>query len=251
MEGFMPYYSYGYGGYGDFLANNIYCILLIPVFLLSLWAQIQVSGNFRRYSAVTNRRRLTGAQAAEAVLRAHGVYDVAIRRCGGSLTDHYDPRDNTIYLSDDVYGAPTVAAVGVACHEAGHAVQYAVGYGPIRLRNAIVPATQIGSKFSFILLLLGLILYNQRLFLVGILLFSLTTFFQLVTLPVEFNASHRALETLEGQMLLDNEELFGARKVLRAAALTYVAALLMSALQLLRYVLIFLTRNNNRRGGRE
>ena len=251
MEGVMPYYSYGYGGYGDFLANNIYCILLIPVFLLSLWAQIQVSGNFRRYSAVTNRRRLTGAQAAEAVLRAHGVYDVAIRRCGGSLTDHYDPRDNTIYLSDDVYGAPTVAAVGVACHEAGHAVQYAVGYGPIRLRNAIVPATQIGSKFSFILLLLGLILYNQRLFLVGILLFSLTTFFQLVTLPVEFNASHRALETLEGQMLLDNEELFGARKVLRAAALTYVAALLMSALQLLRYVLIFLTRNNNRRGGRE
>ena len=126
-----------------------------------------------------------------------------------------------------------------------------MGYGPIRLRNAIVPATQIGSKFSFILLLLGLILYNQRLFLVGILLFSLTTFFQLVTLPVEFNASHRALETLEGQMLLDNEELFGARKVLRAAALTYVAALLMSALQLLRYVLIFLTRNNNRRGGRE
>ena len=176
---------------------------------------------------------------------------MGIRPCRGNLTDHYDPRDNTIYLSENVYNTPTVAAVGVAAHEAGHAVQYAVGYGPIRLRNAIVPATQIGSKFSFILLLLGLILYNQRLFLVGILLFSLTTFFQLVTLPVEFNASHRALETLEGQMLLDNEELFGARKVLRAAALTYVAALLMSALQLLRYVLIFLTRNNNRRGGRE
>ena len=248
----MPVDSYIYaGGYGTFLANNIYCILLIPVFLLSLWAQIQVSGNFRRYSAVQNHRRLTGAQAAEAVLRAHGVYDVGIRPCRGNLTDHYDPRDNTIYLSENVYNTPTVAAVGVAAHEAGHAVQYAVGYGPIRLRNAIVPATQIGSKFSFILLLLGLILYNQRLFLVGILLFSLTTFFQLVTLPVEFNASHRALETLEGQMLLDNEELFGARKVLRAAALTYVAALLMSALQLLRYVLIFLTRNNNRRGGRE
>ena len=242
----MPYYY----GYGDFLANNIYCILLIPVFLLSLWAQFQVSGSFRRYS-VANRRHVTGAQAAEAVLRAHGVYDVGIRPCRGNLTDHYDPRDNTIYLSENVYNTPTVAAVGVAAHEAGHAVQYAVGYGPIRLRNAIVPATQIGSKFSFILLLLGLILYNQRLFLVGILLFSLTTFFQLVTLPVEFNASHRALETLEGQMLLDNEELFGARKVLRAAALTYVAALLMSALQLLRYVLIFLTRNNNRRGGRE
>ena len=247
----MPYYTPVYGGYGTFLVDNIYFILLIPVFLLSLWAQFQVSGNFRRYSAVQNHRRLTGAQAAEAVLRAHGVYDVGIRPCRGNLTDHYDPRDNTIYLSENVYNTPTVAAVGVAAHEAGHAVQYAVGDGPIRLRNAIVPATQIGSKFSFILLLLGLILYNQRLFLVGILLFSLTTFFQLVTLPVEFNASHRALETLEGQMLLDNEELFGARKVLRAAALTYVAALLMSALQLLRYVLIFLTRNNNRRGGRE
>ena len=249
MEGFMPYYSYGYGGYGDFLANNIYCILLIPVFLLSLWAQIQVSGNFRRYSAVTNRRRLTGAQAAEAVLRAHGVYDVAIRRCGGSLTDHYDPRDNTIYLSDDVYGAPTVAAVGVACHEAGHAVQYAVGYGPVRLRSAIIPATQIGSKFSFILLLIGMLLYSQTLFLVGIVLFSLTTLFQLVTLPVEFNASHRAIETIEGEYLLDADEVPGAKRVLRAAAMTYVAALLMSILQLLRFVLIFLGRNGDRRQG--
>lgn len=246
----MPVDSYIYSGYGAFLANNIYCILLIPVFLLSLWAQFQVSGNFRKYSSVRNRRGLTGAQAAEAVLRAHGVYDVGIRACRGSLTDHYNPQDNTIYLSEDVYNAPTVAAVGVAAHEAGHAVQYAVGYGPIRLRSAIVPATQFGSRFSFILLLLGMLLYSQKLFLIGILLFSLTTFFQLVTLPVEFNASHRALETLEGQMLLADEELDGARKVLRAAALTYVAALLMSILQLLRYVLIFLARNN-RRGGRE
>jgi Zn-dependent membrane protease YugP len=244
------YYSYGYG-YGDFLANNIYFILLIPVLLLSLWAQFQVSGNFKRYSGVVNRRHLTGAQAAELVLRAHGVYDVPIRSCRGNLTDHYDPRDNTIYLSEEVYGAPTVAAVGVACHEAGHAVQYAVGYGPIRLRSAIIPVTQFGSRFSFILLLIGMLLYSQPLFLLGILLFSLTTIFQLVTLPVEFNASHRALETIDGQGLLDGEELYGARKVLRAAALTYVAALLMSMLQLLRYVLIFLARggNNRRRGG--
>lgn len=238
-----------YGGYGTFLVNNLYCVLLIPVLLLSLWAQAQVSGNFRRYSGVTNRRRLTGAQAAEAVLRAHGVYDVPIRTCRGNLTDHYDPRDNTIYLSEGVYGAPTVAAVGVACHEAGHAVQYAVGYGPIRVRSAIIPATQFGSRFSFILLLLGMVLYSQALFFVGIVLFSLTTLFQLVTLPVEFDASHRALETIEGQGLLDGEELTGARKVLRAAAMTYVAALLMSVLQLLRYVLIFASRDD-RRGGR-
>ena len=231
----MPYYY----GYGDFLANNIYCILLIPIFLLSLWAQLQVSGNFRRYSAVNNRRHLTGAQAAEAVLRAHGVYDVGIRPCRGSLTDHYDPRDNTIYLSEDVYNAPTIAAVGVACHEAGHAVQYAVGYGPVRLRSAIIPATQIGSKLSFILLLAGMVLYSQSLFFVGILLFSLTTIFQLVTLPVEFNASHRAIETIEGQLLLDDDEISGAKKVLRAAAMTYVAALLVSLAHLLRYLIAF------------
>lgn len=241
----MPYYY----GYGDFLANNIYCILLIPVLLLSLWAQLQVSGNFRRYSAQRSRRGLTGAQAAEAVLRSHGVYGVNIRPCRGSLTDHYDPMDNTIYLSEDVYAAPTIAAVGVACHEAGHAVQYAVGYGPVRLRQAIIPVTQLGSKFSFILLLLGMFLYSQTLFLVGILLFSLTTVFQLVTLPVEFNASHRAIETIESQYLLEDDEVYGAKKVLRAAALTYVAALLMSALQLLRFVLIFLGRGGNRRGG--
>ncbi len=242
----MPYYY----NYGDFLANNIYCVLLIPVMLLSLWAQAQVSGNFRRYSAVNNRRRLTGAQAAEAVLHAHGVYDVPVRSCRGRLTDHYDPRDNTIYLSDSVYNAPTIAAVGVAAHEAGHAVQYAENYGPVRLRGAIIPATQIGSKFSFILLIIGMVLYSQTLFLAGILLFSLTTLFQLVTLPVEFNASARAIETIESQGLLEEDETGGAKKVLRAAAMTYVAALLMSALQLLRFVLIFLGRSNNgRRGG--
>lgn len=242
----MPYYY----NYGDFLANNIYCVLLIPVMLLSLWAQAQVSGNFRRYSAVNNRRRLTGAQAAEAVLHAHGVYDVPVRSCRGSLTDHYDPRDNTIYLSDSVYNAPTIAAVGVAAHEAGHAVQYAENYGPVRLRGAIIPATQIGSKFSFILLIIGMVLYSQTLFLAGILLFSLTTLFQLVTLPVEFNASRRAMETINEGGLLTEEEARGARQVLSAAALTYVAALLMSALQLLRFVLIFLGRSNNgRRGG--
>lgn len=247
----MPY-NYYYGGYGTFLANNLYCLLLIPIFILSLWAQMQVSGNFRRYNAINNRRRLTGAQAAEAVLRAHGVYDVNIRSVRGKLTDHYDPRDNTIYLSEAVYGAPTIAAVGVAAHEAGHAVQYAEGYGPVRVRSAILPATQIGSKFSFLLLVIGMLLYSQTMFLVGIVLFSLTTVFQLITLPVEYNASHRALETIAGDSLLDEDEVVGARRVLSAAALTYVAALLMSLLQLLRFVLIFASRNGDggRSGGR-
>ncbi len=243
----MPYYNYG-----NFFANNVYCILLIPVFGLSLWAQFQVSSSFRKYSVGTNRRCLTGARAAEAVLRAGGVYNVRIQPTQGSLTDHYDPRNNTIFLSEPVYNAATIAAVGVAAHEAGHAVQYAQGYAPIRVRSAIVPLTQFGSKFSFILLLAGMLLYSQKLFLVGILLFSLTTIFQLVTLPVEFNASRRALDAIESQGLLDTSELRGAKKVLRAAALTYVAALLMSILQLLRYVLIFVGRNQNSRrdGGR-
>ena len=224
--------------------------LLLIGFLICAIASWNVNATFKRYQSVSNRRGMTAAEAARQILNENGLQFIQIERVSGSLTDHYDPRDNTIYLSEDVFNAPTIAAVGVAAHEAGHAVQYAVGYGPIRLRSAIIPATQFGSRFSFILLLLGMLFYSQQLFLVGILLFSLTTFFQLVTLPVEFNASHRAIETLEGQMLLDEEEIGGAKKVLRAAALTYVAALLMSILQLLRYVLIFLSRNN-RRGGRE
>ena len=249
----MPYY-YGssyYGSYGNFLADNLYVLLLIPVLLLTLYAQAQVNGNFRRYSATNNQRRITGAQAAEAVLRANGVYNVPIRMCRGHLTDHYDPRENAIYLSESVYNAPTIAAVGVAAHEAGHAVQYAVGYGPIRLRNAIIPVTQFGSKFSFILLMVGMLLYSQMLFLAGIVLFSATTFFQLVTLPVEFNASNRAVRAMETAFLLNESELLGAKKVLRAAALTYVAALLTSILQLLRFVLIFLSRSNQRGGSRD
>lgn len=238
----MPYYSEP-----AFYADTIYWIVLIPVLLLSLWAQVQVSGSFRRYSREHSRRGITGAQAAYEVLRAHGVHDVAIRPCSGSLTDHYDPRDNTIYLSEPVYHAATVAAVGVAAHEAGHAVQYAVGYGPVRVRSAIIPVTQFGSKFAFVALLLGMALYSQPMFAIGIALFGLTSIFQLVTLPVEFDASARALGTIQGLQLLDEDEYPGAKRVLRAAALTYVAALLMSLVQLLRYVLIFLSRQDRRR----
>lgn len=238
----MPYYSEP-----AFYADAIYWIVLIPVLLLSVWAQVQVSGSFRRYSRERSRRGITGAQAAYEVLRAHGVHDVAIRPCAESLTDHYDPRDNTIYLSEPVYHAATVAAVGVAAHEAGHAVQYAVGYGPVRVRSAIIPVTQFGSKFAFVALLLGMALYSQPMFAIGIALFGLTSIFQLVTLPVEFDASARALGTIQGLQLLDEDEYPGAKKVLRAAALTYVAALLMSLVQLLRYVLIFLSRQDRRR----
>lgn len=230
-----------------FYYDKIYWIILIPVVVLSVYAQFKVSSTFKRYSQVPNRRRITGAQAAYEVLRSNGVTGVGVRSCRGSLTDHYDPRSNTIYLSEPVYNAGTVAAVGVAAHEAGHAVQYAVGYGPVRVRSAIIPVTQFGSKFAFIALILGLILYSQPLFAVGIGLFGLTTLFQLVTLPVEFNASARALGTIEGACLLDGDERKGARKVLTAAALTYVAALLMSLVQLLRYLLMFAGRDGRRR----
>ena len=219
----------------------MFWIALIAIMILAAWAQYQVSHQFNKYSQTPNRNYLTGAQAAAAVLRAHGVTDVQIARCSGHLSDHYNPRDNTIYLSDSVYSSPTIAAVGVACHEAGHACQYAENYFPIRIRSAIIPACQFGSTFSYILILIGLFLYSQSWFGIGVLLFSLTTLFQLITLPVEFNASSRALATIEGEGLLYEDEYYGARKVLRAAALTYVAALLTSLLSLLRYVMIFLS----------
>ena len=243
----MPYYTPATVYGSPFYADAIYWILLIPVLILTLYAQAKVSGNFNRYSRVKNHRGVTGAQAAREVLKAHGIFDVAIQPCRGSLTDHYDPRNNTIYLSEPVYNSATVAAVGVAAHEAGHAVQYAVGYGPIKVRTAIIPVSQFGSKFAFIALMLGLLLNSQPLFGIGIILFSTAALFQLVTLPVEFDASARALATIEGSWLLDENERMGARKVLRAAALTYVAALLMSLVQLLRYVLLFMGRNNRRR----
>lgn len=230
-----------------FYYDTIYWIVLIPVLILSVYAQIKVSSTFNRYGKVPNRRRITGAQAAYEVLRSNGVTGVDIRPCSGSLTDHYDPRSNTIYLSQPVYNAATVSAVGVAAHEAGHAVQYAQAYGPIQVRSAIIPVTQFGSKFAFIALMLGLVLYSQPVFALGIALFGLTALFQLVTLPVEFNASARALRTIDGALLLDEEERRGAKRVLTAAALTYVAALLMSLVQLLRYLLIFASRGGNRR----
>jgi len=237
---------YGYYGYGDFLANNLYFLLMIPVLLLSLWAQAQVSGSFKRYSAVNNCRRITGAQAAEAVLRAHGVYNVAISRCRGSLTDHYDPKARTLRLSQGVYSSHSIAAVGIAAHEAGHAIQHAQGYLPIRIRMALVPVVQFANYTSWILLLLGMILAIEPLVQFGILLYCVLVLFQLITLPVELDASSRALKLLTSQGILMQEETPGAKAVLRSAAWTYVAALLTAVLQLLRLILIFGGRRNRR-----
>ena len=242
----MPYYY----GYGDFLANNIYCILLIPVMLLSLWAQFQVSGNFRRYSAQRSRRGLTGAQAAERVLRSNGVTNVRIERVSGNLTDHFDPRSNVIRLSDNVYGNTSTAAIGVACHEAGHAVQYAQDYAPIRIRSAVIPATNLGSKLAMPLILLGLLIgfkgdLSYFLVYLGIGCFGLSLVFQLVTLPVEFDASRRAMAAIAQSELLTEEEQRGARKTLSAAALTYVAATAVALSQLLRLLLLFGGRRKN------
>jgi len=224
-----------------------YLLMMLPVLLISLYAQYKVKSSFNKYSKVRNRRGLTGAMAAEAVLRANGIHDVRIEQVRGSLTDHYDPKSNVIRLSESVYGSPSIAAVGVAAHEAGHAVQYAVGYGPVHIRSAMVGVTNIGSQMGIILLMIGLLLNAASLFFIGIILFSLTAVFQLVTLPVEFNASRRAMNAIDGAALLDDEEAAGAKKVLSAAALTYVAALLTSVMQLLYYISRF---NGGRRDRR-
>ena len=228
----MPYFGfYGFDIY--------YLVLVVPCVILAFWAQGKVKSTFSRYERVLSRRGLTGAQAAEAVLRQNGVTGVRIEWVAGKLSDHFDPRTNTIRLSNAVYASTSVASIGVAAHEAGHAVQYAVGYIPIRLRAAIIPATQLGSMAAFPLILLGLFMNSGWLIDVGILAFALSTVFQLVTLPVEINASRRALAAIEQGGLLAPDEYPMAKKTLTAAAMTYVAALAVSLAQLLRLLLIF------------
>ena len=216
-----------------------YIVLVVPAMLLALWAQFKVNSTFRRYSQIPSLRQLTGAQAAAEVLRQNGVNDVRIERVSGNLTDHYDPRQNVIRLSDSVYASTSCAAIGVAAHEAGHAVQHAQAYTPIKVREAVIPVTRIGSMLSWPLLLIGLFMNSGILIDIGIVLFASVTVFQLVTLPVEFNASRRALKALEGGQMLSSEELGYAKKTLSAAAMTYVAALAVSLAQLLRLVLMF------------
>ena len=219
-----------------------YIILVVPAMLLAFWAQINVNTTFSRYSKVLAPSGMTGAESARRVLEANGVTGVRIERISGNLTDHFDPKTNTIRLSESVYDATTVSADGVAAHEAGHAVQYAIGYAPMQLRAAIIPATNIGSQLAMPLVLLGLIFSSAMLVDIGIIAFSMSTLFQLITLPVEFNASRRAVATLESSCVSDTE-VKGAKAVLRAAALTYVAALAVSLASLLRIILLFGNRN--------
>ena len=208
--------------------DRYYWLLIVPALLFAVWAQSRVSSTYRKYSQVASARSMTAAQVCRQILDENGLFAIRIEHIAGNLTDHYDPRANVIRLSDTVYNSTSVAAIGVAAHEAGHAVQYAVGYVPIRVRSAIIPISQFGSSLSIPVLLIGLLFNYGALVELGILLFSTVTLFQLVTLPVEFNASARALSTLEQSYILEPEEVGMAAKVLRAAALTYVAALLSS-----------------------
>lgn len=233
----MPYYVYGYG------LDPTY-ILVIIAFFLTCIASFGVNATFNKYKNVYNSRGLTGAQAARAILDRNGLNHIRIERISGNLTDHFDPSANVIRLSDSTYDSASVAAVGVAAHESGHAIQHAVGYAPIKLRNSIVPIVNIGSSVSMPLFVLGLILSMPVLTNIGVMLFSGVLFFQVVTLPVEFNASRRALEILKTTNMLYDDELKKAGKVLGAAAMTYVAAVASTALQLLRLVLI--ARRNDR-----
>ncbi len=221
-----------------------YIVLVLPCVILALWASSNVNSTFRKYSKQLSVRRITGAEAAQRVLSANGVSGVRIERVSGNLTDHFDPRTNVIRLSDSVYSSTSTAAIGVACHEAGHAVQYAQHYAPIKLRAAVIPVTNIGSKLAMPLILLGVLFSyfaeaSYTLVYVGIACFGLSLVFQLITLPVEFNASRRALQAIESGNILTDEEQRGARKTLTAAALTYVAATAVALMQLLRLILIF------------
>lgn len=221
-----------------------YIVYVLPALIFAMWAQYNVKSTFSKYSKVPSDRGMTGYQAARLILDANGLNHVRIEAVAGDLTDHYDPKANVIRLSQTVYGVQTAAAVGVAAHEAGHAVQYATNYMPIRIRSAIIPMTNIGSTLSWPLVVLGIILSWRPIAMLGVILFSLSVVFQLVTLPVEFNASRRALAALNDSGMTD-ENVDAAKKVLTAAALTYVAALATAIANLLR--LISIVNRNDRR----
>lgn len=221
-----------------------YLILVVPAIILSLWAQTRVTSTFEKYSKYSSQRRVTGMEAARKILDANGLYNIRVERISGKLTDHYDPKNNVIRLSESVYASDSIAAMGVAAHEAGHAVQHSEKYVPIKIRNTILPVANIGSHLAVPLAILGFFLGYEPLVSFGILLFGAVVLFQLVTLPVEFNASNRAVKILSSSgMIYENEEK-GVKKVLGAAALTYVAAALTSLMNLIRLILVFGRRND-------
>ena len=230
----MPYFYYDY----------YHFILVVPALIIALWAQVKVKTTYKKYSRVPNSRGITGAYAAQAVLNFYGISDVRIERVGGNLTDHFDPKAKVIRLSDGVYGSSTVAAIGIACHEAGHAAQHAEGYVPIKVRNALIPVCNIGSTVGIPLALLGWVFNFSALIYVGLGLYAAIFIFQLATLPVEFNASRRAVSVIDETQLLRDDEIGGAKKVLAAAAMTYVAAMIVALANLLRLLLRF---SNSRR----
>lgn len=230
----MPYFYFDY----------YYLILVVPALLLAIWAQVQVKTTYRKYSRVPNSRGMTGAYAAQAVLNFYGITDVRIERVSDNLTDHYDPRSKVIRLSDGVYNSSTVAAIGIACHEAGHAAQHAENYAPIKIRNAIIPVCNIGSTIGIPLALIGWIFSFSILIYVGLGLYAAVFIFQVATLPVEFNASRRAIKVIDETQLLRDDEIGGAKKVLAAAAMTYVASMMVSLANLLRLLLRFSNRRD-------
>ena len=237
---------YGYGGYGGYYYGFDWTYLLVIAGrILSIAASAHVKNTFAKYSSVRSMSGMTGAMAAQRVLQAAGIADVRIERVAGNLTDHYDPRTKVLRLSDSTYASASVAAVCVAAHECGHAIQHQKSYGPLVLRSTLVPAANFGSRAAWPVFLLGLVLSAEPLLTVGIVLFSLAVLFQLVTLPVEFNASSRALRVLEDGRILDGRELGAGRKVLNAAAMTYVASLAASVLQLLRLIILAGGRRRN------
>ena len=226
-----------------FFYDNYYLIFVLPAILISHFAQMKVKSTFNKYSQVMAHSSRTASEVTRCILDMNGLQNVRIEQISGSLSDHFDPKSNVIRLSDSVRGVPSVAAIGVAAHEAGHAIQYKCGYMPIKLRNTILPIANLGSQLSVPLIIFGILFSFEPLVSAGILLFSAVLLFQVITLPVEFNASKRAIATLSENNILVGEELDGAKKVLSAAALTYVAAVLVSAMQLLRLLLISRRRN--------
>ena len=228
-----------YMGYGYYYYDPTFILIIIAA-VIALIAQARVNSAFNKYSKVMSRTGMTGAMAAEKLLHSQGIYDVSVQRVSGKLTDHYDPRNKTLNLSEMVYDSSSVASVGVAAHECGHAIQHATGYVPLTIRGALVPIVNVGSKLSWIFIIVGVLFsFNPTLVTVGIFLFSFAVLFQLITLPVEFNASHRALQLLGDNGILYDSEVAQTKKVLSAAALTYVAAAASAVLQLLRLIMIF------------